>query len=451
MIITIKMQSIKTYLGLPSLRLPVWSELRDGSFLSRALSGDQQSEAQTSVLRELETKLVRVQEVAMWTRPWVSVVTVLVTQAGLYYLTSVSSVSLVTGLASAVLWLYLYLTWVTRVWPAIRVAPAPGADPETFTPLHPDLMSAPEMEAALANFKQTMAEVSTGLCLLRREQPGKFCLVLSSVFMMLAILGTKVTASLLLHTALLGLLAIPGLVIRARKSAQLSPVMETLTECVGSLGEMLVYRGKDAPIRDTTGKLLEEFVPETSEETTKVLSKALSWKEKPEKEAEYSLTENISIPSHDEVENDSLTNLLEFEQGLQPLPPSVVDQSLGNYSDSESGEDSRAEEKLKSFNDSDTEDSLDLERELRRSLTDPEPPQAAAVTSVRAPNFEEELRRSLTAGLAESVTSSVTNMVSTRVGAMMGAVTSDSGHQRRASDLEDFEIIDEDLLDEDSI
>ena len=124
---------------------------------------------------------------------------------------------------------------------------------------------------------------------------------------------------------------------------------------------------------------------------------------------------------------------------------------MGNYSDSESGEDSRAEEKLKSFNDSDTEDSLDLEKELRRSLTDPEPPQAAAVTSVRAPNFEEELRRSLTAGLAESVTSSVTNMVSTRVGAIMGAATTDSGHQRRASDLEDFEIIDEDLLDEDSI
>ena len=89
--------------------------------------------------------------------------------------------------------------------------------------------------------------------------------------------------------------------------------------------------------------------------------------------------------------------------------PSVVDQSLYNYSDSESGEASRA------------------------------------------PDFEEELRRSLTAGLAENVTSSVTNMVSTRVGAIMGAVTGDTGHQRRASDLEDFEIIDEDLLDEDSI
>jgi len=386
----------------------------------------------------------------MWTRPGMSVVTVVVTQTGLFYL---SSVSLLTSVASSLLCLYLYLTWVTRVWPAIRVAPPPDTDIETFTPVHPDLMSAPEMEAVLANLNHRLEEFSAGLFLLRREQPGKFCLVLSSVFMLLAMLGTKVSLGLLLHTALLGLLVLPGLVTRARSSAQLSPIMETLTECLTSCAEMLVYRGKDAPVKDTTGKLLEEFVPETSEETASVLSKALSWKEKPEKEAEYSLTENISIPSHDEVENDSLTNLLEFEQGLQPLPPSVVDQSLGNLSDSDSGEDSRAEEKLKSFNDSDTEDSLDLEKELRRSLTEPEPPQAtAAVTSVRAPDFEEELRRSLTAGLAESVTSSVTSMVSSQVGAIMGAVTTGgTGHQRRASDLEDFEIIDEDLLDEESI
>ena len=445
------MQSIKKYFGLPTLRLrlPGWSELRDGSFFSRALEDNQSDAAHTSMLRSLEGKLMRMQEVAMWTRPGLSVVTVVITQTSLFYL---SSVSLVTSLASALLCLYLYLTCVTRVWPAIRVAPAPDTDIETFTSVHPDLMSAPEMKAVLVNFNHRLEEFSAGLFLLRREQPGKFCLVLSSVFMMLAILGTKVSLGLLLHSALLGLLVIPGLVTRARRSAQLSPIMETLTESLSSCGEMLVYRGKDAPVKDTTGKLLEEFVPETSEETATVLSKALSWKEKPEKEAEYSLTENISIPSHDEVENDSLTNLLEFEQGLQPLPPSVVNQSLGNISDSDSGEDSRAEGKLKSFNDSDTEDSLDLEKELRRSLTEPEPPQVAPVTSVRAPDFEEELRRSLTVGLAESVTSSVTYMVSSQVGAMMGAVTTGGiGHQRRASDLEDFEIIDEDLLVEESI
>ena len=44
-------------------------------------------------------------------------------------------------------------------------------------------------------------------------------------------------------------------------------------------------------------------------------------------EAEYSLTETVTIPSHEDVDNDSLSNLLEFESGLQPvaaLPPAEI-------------------------------------------------------------------------------------------------------------------------------
>ena len=50
--------------------------------------------------------------------------------------------------------------------------------------------------------------------MLRQEQPGKFCLVISSVFLMTALLGTKVTWALLLHTLLLALLVIPALVTK---------------------------------------------------------------------------------------------------------------------------------------------------------------------------------------------------------------------------------------------
>ena len=94
-----------------------------------------------------------------------------------------------------------------------------------------------------------------------------------------------------------------------------------------------------------------------------MLSQALNWKEKPDKKAEYTLTENVTFPSHEEIEIDSPTNLHEFEQGLQ-LP---VAANLSTYSDSE---DCRAEEQLRHSNDSDTEDSLDLEKELSRSLTE---------------------------------------------------------------------------------
>ena len=88
-----------------------------------------------------------------------------------------------------------------------------------------------------------------------------------------------------------------------------------------------------------------------------MLSKALNSNEKPDKEAEYTLTENVSIPSHEEIENDSLTNLHKFEQGLQPpVPKAKV----------EAGDECKAEDKH--FNDNDTEESLDLEQELSRSL-----------------------------------------------------------------------------------
>ena len=125
------------------------------------------------------------------------------------------------------------------------------------------------------------------------------------------------------------------------------------------------FSGKDAAVEDSSGKLIEEFVPETSKETTSLLSKALNWKEKPENEAEYTLTENVAIPSHEEIENDSLTNLYEFEQGLQPPVPEAA--NLSNYSDSE---ECGPEEQLTRSNDSNTEDSLDLEKELSRSLTE---------------------------------------------------------------------------------
>ena len=51
-----------------------------------------------------------------------------------------------------------------------------------------------------------------------------------------------------------------------------------------------------------------------------------SIKEKYVAEADYSLAGNMSIPSHEDVENESLNTLLEFEQGMQPLPSITAEQ-----------------------------------------------------------------------------------------------------------------------------
>ena len=46
------MQSVKSYLG---LRLPGWSELRDGSFLSRALKKTE-AETEVSLVKDFEVR-----------------------------------------------------------------------------------------------------------------------------------------------------------------------------------------------------------------------------------------------------------------------------------------------------------------------------------------------------------------------------------------------------------
>ena len=128
------------------------------------------------------------------------------------------------------------------------------------------------------------------------------------------------------------------------------------------------FKGMDALVEDPTDKLPEEFVPETTKETTSLLSKALNWKENPVKEDEYTLKENVFIPSHEDNDNDSLANLHEFEQ--EPAPA-----DLRNCSDSETLEDCKLDEHLKGCNTSDSKDSLDLEAlegELIRRLTEAE-------------------------------------------------------------------------------
>ena len=106
----------------------------------------------------LQSKLVRVQEVAVWSNPTVSIIWVILSQMFLYYLCNWTT-SLVSTLCYLLLSLYLYCTWVYTVWPAVRVPPSPHEDTEAWTPLHPDVLSAPELQTFLNNLSSRAREV----------------------------------------------------------------------------------------------------------------------------------------------------------------------------------------------------------------------------------------------------------------------------------------------------
>jgi len=402
------MEAIRGYL--PKIKVPSFAQLRDGSFLTRAIE-KYEEEAQHSLIRDLESKLVRVQEVAVWSNPTVSIIWLILSQMFLYYLCNWTT-SLLSTISYLLLSLYVYSTWVYTVWPAVRVPPSPDEDTEAWTPLHPDVLSAPELQTFLTSLRSRAGEILSGLILLREEQHGKFCLVMSLVFTLTGCLGMKFSTPFLLHTSVLIILVLPGILIRLNRNPSLAPVIAFISEFLASIVELMVYRGLNAPPRDHN-KYLEEFEPEHNEENVSLLNKALGWGEREDKkDEELSLLGNMTLPSHEEVENENLNGLLEFERDLQPPAALTVDQSLATYSDSDSDEDIKPMSgQIRDYNDSDT-DSLELEPELLRG------------------------------GIVGSVASSVTG-ASSSLSSVLGSMISTTltSQDRRHSGAEDFEII----------
>ena len=124
-------------------------------------------------------------------------------------------------------------------------------------------------------------QILSGLKLLRSEQPGKFCIAMSVVFLLLALLGIKISTPVLLHSTALITLVLPAIIVRLIKNEKFAPIIKFLGDFFSSIIELLVYRGANAPPREN--KDLDEFVPETTEETVSVLNKALSYVQKQEK------------------------------------------------------------------------------------------------------------------------------------------------------------------------
>jgi len=405
------METFKSYLVLPTipklpkLRFPTLAQLRDGSFLNPRV---EQLETEESWLKDFESKLVSAQEVAVWSNPYRSVVWLVLTQVMLYYLCT-SSTPLLSTTAYFTLSAYIYITWVYTIWPAIRVPPTVDEDDENWTPVHPDVLSAPELDTFVKDSRTKIYQVLAGLKLFREEQPGKFCVVLSLLFLTLAGLGMKFSTPFLLHSSAFLALVLPAVILRLNKNENFAPFLKFFSDFSSGLVDLLVYRGVNAPPREN--KDLDEFVPEVTEENVSLLNKALSYVQKQEKEDDLSLIGNMSIPSHEDVENDSINALLDFEKELLPSSSLAIEQCAdGDSSDSEVESPSGI---LRDYNDSDT-DSLELEPEMKI-------PVVSRVTS--------------------SVTS-VTNTVSS-VTNLLGSFLKKNESE---PDLEDFEMISEDEL-----
>ncbi len=201
------------------------------------------------LLVQFEATVVKMQELSLWTDPKASVTALLVVHLVYWYLfvTDNSPVYLATWLGIIG---FVYITWTQRIWPEIRVPEAdPGPDPD-WTPVSPDVLSAPELVQLLDTMKIKMAQVKDWLWQLRRDQPGRFCSLAVTSCLILAWLGSTITALGLLYYVTVGYLLLPGALKILVKYPAVHCLLETMEEFqkTSSKGEVTdVKNAKDEP------------------------------------------------------------------------------------------------------------------------------------------------------------------------------------------------------------
>jgi len=405
------MERVRRYLHIPRLRIPTWSQLKDGSFFR---GKDEETDSGFCYLKEFEARLAQVQEVALWSSPVTSLLWVIISQILVYHFNSSPVLPIVAKLVLAT---FLYCTWVYRVWPAIRVPPEHPEDTEGWTPLHPDVLSAPELSSWIQGIRHKFSQIISGLYLLHSEQPGKFCLLSSTVCLLVAILGTQVTTGFLLHSSVLLSLLLPGILVRAYKVPSLAPGLTLLGDLISGMGDLMIYRGLNAPHLEN--KDLDEFVPEVTQETESFLEKALSYVQRKDNDEDLSLISGLAIPSHEEVELEPRD--LELEADLIPTTGALALEHGSDLLESDDDDCNLAPTQLalaRMEDCSEDEDSLDLE------------PTVGVMTHL--------VTSSVTA-VTTSV-SSVRGTVSSVTSALLGGFLAKTDSE---PDLEDFELVDE--------
>ena len=219
-------ESTKQYLS--GFRVPDWKQLWYGQE-SDVRDHACDSKSQKSILVKFEYYLVKLQELSLWTEPQNSVGALVLIHFIYWYLTVTQNSPIYLLATMGMLW-FVYSTWTQRIWPAIRVPEAdPGPNPD-WTPVNPDVLSAPEMLKLWDDCKVQLLQIAKYLWNLRQNEPGKFCALMSFVFLVLAYIGTYITTLGLFYYVFVGYLTVPGVMKILVKYPAVQCILETMED-----------------------------------------------------------------------------------------------------------------------------------------------------------------------------------------------------------------------------
>ncbi|XP_075537992.1 reticulophagy regulator 3 isoform X2 [Dermacentor variabilis] len=324
------------------LQLLAWSRefLRIGfeRQLNVAGTGDREHDCVLErVLGPFEAHLISIQSLLIWERPYVSA-TAFVAVNCLFWLVVSCSRRFYSFVALIAAVVFMYKTWVNSIWPEIRVPPPEGEDNEQWTPVHPQVFSVPELSRYITDWSESVRKWVANVILLRKTNPGLFCILASSTFAITAVLGRMVSGVLILYSLLMAVTLGPGIalyVIPATWYEQADALMRIASgkpprrkqrndDDGGGVGE-----GSGPTNTEEEQDELEEFLPKMDE---RLLAKQLSLSlESDTRSSTHSDTSLLPQGLATAPPLDSLDEEIQFYEGMGSLPDYDEDTDLDSF------------------------------------------------------------------------------------------------------------------------
>ncbi|XP_072549556.1 reticulophagy regulator 3 [Salminus brasiliensis] len=181
---------------------------------SRPRSGerDGQVRAVKATLQErlgpYERVVTYMQAVLVWERPFHSVLFHALVNV-VFWFFALSSLRLLFLLASGLALAVCADTWRNKIWPKIKVRRQDEGENESWGLVQPGTLSVPELCHHMAELWVTGSSCAADITRFKRHNPGKFCMLVCSLFSFLAMVGRYIPGIVLSYIAVLCVLFCP--------------------------------------------------------------------------------------------------------------------------------------------------------------------------------------------------------------------------------------------------
>lgn len=161
------------------------------------------------VLSPIEPTIMKVQSLLVWEKPVRSAVMIACVHC-IFWVFMYSGCRFYSTTCYVIMALFFLRTWKKKIWPEIRVPPK-GPELDEWTPVHPKLLSVPELCKHLSSTWCYLLHCINWWTTLRRERPLKFCIETTFIFTCLAVVGHYISDVMLSYIIIMSVILWPCL------------------------------------------------------------------------------------------------------------------------------------------------------------------------------------------------------------------------------------------------